>query len=168
MNDIKMLAENEKELETDRNNKNIQPGYRNGILHRKICQSHDENWIKINNGRNRSAKTKKNQKKMKIEENENIKYLGILKAEPIKQMEMKEKKKKDYLRRTRKLLETKLCSRNLVKEINTWAVPSVRYSELYLKWTREEELKQKNRRTTKLMTMHKALHPRNDKDRLYV
>ena len=35
--------------------------------------------------------------------------------------------KKLYLRRTRKLPETKLNRRNLIKGINTWAVPLVRY-----------------------------------------
>ena len=66
--------------------------------------------------------------------------------------------------RTRKLFETKLSSRNLVKGIKTWAVSLVRYSGPFLKWTRE--LKQMDQRTRKLMTMHKALHPRNDVDRL--
>ena len=37
----------------------------------------------------------------------------------------------------------------------------------FLKWTREE-LKQIDQRTWKLMTMHKALPPRDDIDRLYV
>ena len=50
------------------------------------------------------------------------KYLGILEAETTKQMEMKEKIKKEYFRRTRKLLETKLYSRNLIKVIDKWAV----------------------------------------------
>ena len=35
--------------------------------------------------------------------------------------------------RTRKLLKTKLHSRNLIKEINTWVVPLVIYSEPFLK-----------------------------------
>ena len=93
--------------------------------------------------------------------------MGILEADIIKQMEVKEKIKKEYLRRTRKLLEKKLCSRNLINGINTWAILLVRYSGLFLKWTREE-LKQMDQRTRKLMTMHKALHPRDDVDRLYV
>ena len=80
---------------------------------------------------------------------------------------MKEKNQKEYLRRTRKLLETKLNSRNLIQGINTWAVPLVRYSGPFLRWTRDE-LKQMDQRTRKLMTMHKALHPRGDVDRLYV
>ena len=80
---------------------------------------------------------------------------------------MKEIIQKDYLRRTRKLLEKKLSSRNLIKGINTWAVPLVRYSGALLKWTIDEH-KQMDQRTRKLMTMHKALHPRDDVDRLYV
>ena len=79
---------------------------------------------------------------------------------------MKEKIKEEYFRRTRKLLETKLYSRNLIKEINIWAVSLVRYSGPFLKWTKE--LKQMDQRTRKLMTMHKSLHLRNDFDRLYV
>ena len=102
-----------------------------------------------------------------LRENETNKYLGILEADTIKQVEMKDKIRKEYLSRTRKLLETKLSSRNLIKGINTWAVPLVRYSGPFLKLTREE-LKQMDQRTRKLMTMHKALHPRDDVDRLYV
>ena len=55
-------------------------------------------------------------------EKETYKYLGILEVDTIKQMEMKEKIKKEYLWRTKKLLETKLSSRNLIKGINTLAV----------------------------------------------
>ena len=43
----------------------------------------------------------------------------------------------------------------------------VRYLGPFLKWTRDEH-KQVDQRTRKLMTMHKALHPSNDVDRLYV
>ena len=100
-------------------------------------------------------------------ENETYKYLGILEADTIKQVEMKDKIRKEYLRRTRKLLETKLSSRNLTKGISTWDVSLVRYSGPFLKWTRDK-LKQMDQRTRKLMTMHKALHPRDDIDRLYV
>ena len=100
-------------------------------------------------------------------EKETYKYLGILEADTIKQVEMKDKIQKEYLRRTRKLLETKLTSRNLIKGINTWDVSLVRYSGLFLKWTRDE-LKQMDQRTRKVMTMQKALHPKDDIDRLYV
>ena len=102
-----------------------------------------------------------------FEEKETDKYLGILEADTIKQVQMKDTIWKEYFRRTRKLLETKLTSRNLIKGINNWAVPLFRYSGPFLKWTREG-LKQMDQRKRKLMTMHKALHPRDDVDRLYV
>ena len=73
-----------------------------------------------------------NQAKKMIQEKETWKDLLILDADTIKQAEMKEKIKKGYRRRLRKLIEAKL------KGINTWAVPIVRYSGPFLKWTREE------------------------------
>ena len=98
---------------------------------------------------------------------ETYKYLGILEADTIKQVEMKEKIKKEYLRRTRKLLVNKLYSKNLNKGINTGAVTLVRYSGPFLKWT-EEELKKIEQRTRKLMMMHSVVHLRDDVDRLCV
>ena len=77
----------------------------------------------------------------KFGEKETYKYLGILETDAIRRVEMKEEIKKEYLRRTRKLLRSKLSSRNLIKEINIWAVHLVRYSEPFFKWT-SEELKQ--------------------------
>ena len=59
-------------------------------------------------------------------EKQNYKYLGILEADTIKQMETKEKLERDYLRRTRKLLETNLCRKILIHGINTRAVSFVR------------------------------------------
>ena len=53
------------------------------------------------------------------------KYLGILEADPFKQEEEKEKIKKGYLRRTRKLPETKVHRRNLIKGINTWTAYTI-------------------------------------------
>ena len=63
-----------------------------------------------------------------LREKETYKYLGILEVDTTKQEGMKEKIKKEYLRRTRKLLETKLYNRKLIKGINTFAVLLVRYS----------------------------------------
>ena len=79
----------------------------------------------------------------------------------------RKKNTKENPRRTRKLLETKRSSWNLIKGINTWVVPLVWYSGPFLKWTREE-LKEMDQRTRKVMTVHKALHSRDDVDRLYV
>ena len=50
--------------------------------------------------------------------------------------------------------------------MNTWVASIVRYSRPFLKWS-IEEFQQMDRRTRKLMTMHKAEHPRDDVGRLY-
>ena len=167
MDDIKLFAKNEKELETlihavRTYSQNI--GMEFGIekcamLVMKSGKQHMADGMKLPN----------HEKIRTLEENEmkwKWKHLGILEDDTIKQVQMKDTIRKEYLRRTRKLPETKLPSRNLIKGINTWAVPLVRYSGPFLKWTREE-LKQMDQRTRKLMTMYKALHSRDDVDRLY-
>ena len=165
MDYIKIFAKNEKELET--------------LIHAVRIYSQD---IGIEFGIEKCAMLemkgskrymtdgmeRPNQDKIRtLGENETYKYLGILMVDTIKQVEMKDKIQKEYLRRTRKLLETKLSRRNLIKGINTWAVPLVRYSGPFLQWNRDD-LKQMGQRTRKLMTMHKALHPRDDIERIYV
>ena len=64
-------------------------------------------------------------------------------------------------------METKLSSINLDKGKNTWTFSLVGHPGPFLKWTKEE-LKQMNQTTRKLMTIHKALHLRDDMDRWYV
>ena len=93
--------------------------------------------------------------------------MGTLEADTIKHVKMKDKIQKEYCGRTGKLPETKPYCRNLIKGIYTWAVPLVTYSAPFLKWSRDEP-KQMDQRTRKLMTLYKALHPRDDVDRLYV
>ena len=61
--------------------------------------------------------------------------------------------------------ENEKTTRNLIKRINPWALPLVRYSGLYLKWTREE-FQQRDQKTR--MMVHKVLHPRVDIDRQWV
>ena len=131
MDDIKLFAKNEKELETLRHAVRI---YNQGIgiefgiekcamLVMKSGKQHISDGMEL-----------LNQDKIKtLGEKETYKYLSILEADIIKQEEMKDKIQKEYFRRTRKLLETKLSSRNLIKGINTWAVPLVRYLGPFLK-----------------------------------
>ena len=157
MADIRLFAKNEKDLET--------------LIHAVRIYSQDLGMefgiekcarLVMKSGKRHLTDGMElpNQDKIRtLGEKETYKYLGILKTDIIKQVEMKEKIRREYLRRTRKLLETKVYCRNLINGINTWAVPLVRYSGSFLKWTRDE-LKQMDQRTRKLMTMHEALHPR--------
>ena len=120
MDDIKLFAKNERELET--------------LIHEKWQTTYD--GLELPN----------HDKIRTLGENETYKYLGILEADTIKQVLMKDTIRKEYFRRRRQLLETKLSSRTLIKGINTCVVLLVRYSGPFLKWTRDE-LKQTDQRT---------------------
>ena len=65
------------------------------------------------------------------------------------------------------VLRSKLNAGNTVSALNTWAVSLVRYSAGIIKW-RKEDLQVMDRKTRKLMTIHGALHPRSDVDRIYI
>ena len=67
----------------------------------------------------------------------------------------------------RKILETKLNGGNIITGVNTWAISLLRYSAAFLDWT-EAELEQIDRRTRKLITMHRALNPKSDVARIYL
>ena len=165
MDEIELFAKNVKELETLIQavriySQDMGMGFgieKCAMLVMKIGKRHMTDEMKLPN----------HDKIRMLEENETYKWLGILEPGTIKQVQMKDTIRKEYLSGTRKLLETKLSGRNLIKRINTWAVPLVRYSGPFLKLTRDEH-KQMDQRTRKLMTMQEALQHRDDVDRLYV
>ena len=102
-----------------------------------------------------------------LEEGEGYKYLGILEAENIKNKEMKEKTKKEYFRRVRRILKSKLNAGNIITAINSRAVSMIRYGAGIINWTKEE-LRCMDRKTRKLLTIHRTMHPQSDTDRLYM
>ena len=73
----------------------------------------------------------------------------------------------EYTRRVKLLLKSKLNVGNVIKAINTWAVAVQRYPEEILDRT-QDELKFIDRKTLKLMTVDRALHPRANVARLYL
>ena len=94
-------------------------------------------------------------------------YLGILETDKIKEKEMKEKFSKEYLRRLRLILRSKLNGRNKIMAVNTWVASVMRYGAGILRWN-TDELKSLDRRNRKFMTMHGALHPKSDIDGVYL
>ena len=68
---------------------------------------------------------------------------------------MKERVKAEYLRHIRKVLESKLNGGNIFKAINTWALSLFGYSAAFIDWTKEK-ISEIDRRTRKLLAMHKA------------
>lgn len=94
-------------------------------------------------------------------------YLGIVELDKIMENEMKQKTITEYKRRLRLILKSTLNGKNKMTAINTWAVAIFRYGAGILTW-RESELKEVDRKTRKYLTMHGAMHPKSDVDRLYV
>ena len=70
---------------------------------------------------------------------------------------MKGKVKKEYCRRVRKVLETKLSIGNVFKAIKIWEVSVVRYFAAFLGWSRLQ-LEEIDRRPRNLLTIHNGFH----------
>ena len=80
---------------------------------------------------------------------------------------MKLKGSKEYFRRLKKVLKSKLNGGNLVQGVNTWAVSILRYSAAFISW-RKCELQAIDKKTRKLFTIYGELHPKSDVDRFYI
>jgi hypothetical protein len=80
---------------------------------------------------------------------------------------MKQKVRKEYIRRVRLVLDTQLNSQNKFKAINSLAVPVLIYSFTIVNWT-VAEIKRLDTKTRKLLTCKRAHHPKADVDRLYL
>ena len=98
---------------------------------------------------------------------EGYKYLGVLELDAILCSNMKAKVKETYLERLRLLLKTRLNGRNLFTAINSWAVAVVRYSAAFVAWT-QDEMKQLDRETRRLLVKFGALHPKSNILRIYM
>ena len=71
---------------------------------------------------------------------------------------------KEYIRRLRKFLKSKVNGGNLVRGVNAWAVSLLTYSAAFFSW-RKSEQQVIDRKTRKLFTIYEALHPKSDVDR---
>ena len=101
------------------------------------------------------------EKLMKTIDEEGCKYLGILEYDKVKEKELKTEFVREYKRRLRLILRSKLNRKNKIKAINSWAVAIMRYGVGVLEW-RFYELKELDKKTRKFLTMHKGLHRKSD------
>ena len=67
-----------------------------------------------------------------LQEGESYKCLGILQANKFLKEKMKLIASKEYIRRLRKVLKSKLNGWNLVGGVNTWAVSLLTYSAAFI------------------------------------
>ena len=71
-------------------------------------------------------------------EEEGYKYLGILEVDMMREKEMKKRFVREYKRRLKLVLKSKLNGKNKINAINTWAVSVLRYGAGVIRWTKEE------------------------------
>ena len=90
-----------------------------------------------------------------LEEGESYKYLRILEADKFLEEKMKLNVLKEYIRRIRKVLKSKLNGGNLVCGVNAWAVSLLRYSAAFVSW-RKNELQVIDEKSRKLFTIYGA------------
>lgn len=95
------------------------------------------------------------------------KYLGVLEGADIMQKEMKEKVRKEYLRRVKLVARSKLYGGHLMRAINAWAIGVVRYSAGVLDWS-DRELKAMDVKTRKRLSMFGVFHEKSSVGRLYM
>ena len=95
------------------------------------------------------------------------KYLGVDEDTGFDRSLNKEKIRKEFLWRTWKIWESELYSRNKVTAYNTFALPVLTTSVGVLDWN-EQELKDLDVKTRKVLNMSASLHSKGDIDRFYV
>jgi len=100
-------------------------------------------------------------------EKEGYKYLGILEFDFVKENDMIRNFQREYFRRARLVMRSRLNGRNKIRALNTWAISLLRYGAGILNW-RKNVLDEMDRKTRKIMTINKEFHPKSDIDRLYV
>lgn len=98
---------------------------------------------------------------------ETYKYLGMEENEGVRHKLVKEKVKKEYIRRVRSVLKTQLSAKNKISAIGALAVPVLQYGFAVLDWN-ITEIRALDVKTRKYLTMYKMHHPSADTDRLYV
>jgi hypothetical protein len=94
-------------------------------------------------------------------------YLGIEEINEIGHKNEKEKLQKEYLRRYRLVLDTKLSARKKIIPFGSLAVPLLTYIFGIITWYQEELLKL-DRKASKLLTIYGQHHRKAEVHRLYV
>lgn len=102
-----------------------------------------------------------------LDESTGYKYLGILQSDMTKKAEAIETVRREYFRRLRLTLKSELNAGNTIRAINAWAIPVIRYTGGIVDWT-VAELREIDKKTRRLLTLHGAFSMHGDVDRLYV
>ncbi|CAK1589159.1 unnamed protein product [Parnassius mnemosyne] len=93
------------------------------------------------------------------------KYLGFTQTRQIHQKQVKKTLEKEFKLRLNRILNTHLNARNIIKAVNTFAIPILTYSFGIIHWSKSNLIKlQRLINTT--MTKYRQHHPRSCNERL--
>ena len=102
-----------------------------------------------------------------LEQEKVYKYLSVDESSGIQHARMKQKLKKELVRRTRLILKTELNSKNRITAINTLAISVITYSFNIIDWNLSE-VKRLDVKIRKMMTTRRMHRPKADIHRLYL
>ena len=102
-----------------------------------------------------------------LDDGNGYKYLGVLESCDILHNNMKQQMRQEYFRRLRLVLRSQLNSRNKFRAVNAYCLPIIRYTAGLVK-RNVDDLRSMDRKTRKVLKMHRGLHPRSDVDHLYI
>jgi hypothetical protein len=157
MDDIKLYASKKNHilsLLTIAENFSNDIGMRFGIdkcKTKSICRGHYENLEYI---------TKEGEIIKNLNKGEFYKYLGINQSNHIQHSIIKENLEKQFYLRIKSILKSKLHDNNLIKAVNTYAVPLLTYSFGVIKWSKTN-LQNINIQTRVLFTKFCKHHPKS-------
>ena len=90
-----------------------------------------------------------------------------MEASEILHDEIKAKTTKEFIRRTRAILTSRLTASNTTQAINGFALPILRYGFGIIPWTKTELMKL-DRKVRKILTTNKFHHPKSNTHRLHI
>lgn len=93
------------------------------------------------------------------------KYLGVMQSKQVAHSEMKKRLQTEFKSRLHKLMKSKLNGKNLVKAVNTYAIPAITYSFGIIKWT-QTDLRNLQRTIRTTMTQYNYHHPKSCVERM--
>ncbi|CAH2095620.1 unnamed protein product [Euphydryas editha] len=102
-----------------------------------------------------------------LQDNQNYKYLGIHESGKLNHTELRQQISKEYFKRIKKLLKTHLSARNIIKAINSYAVPVLLYSFGIVNYS-HRDICYIDIKTRKLLTLNKIHKQKSEVERLYL
>ena len=102
-----------------------------------------------------------------LEKDADYKYLGIEENATLEHRKLREKARKEYIRRLKKICRSELSPKNKIVAINQKAIPVLSYGFGIIDWP-QKEIDSLDIKTRKILTIHKLIYRNQCIDRIYL